>query len=345
MPLTVAVFLVGACLFSGGLFVKKTGTIEVKGVLGGPSSPTLLSNAEGAELYQPASVGLVGQEGVLVDTTNGVGSAEDGVIILAVASPADASVKDLGEPVGPAFDRSGTMSYTVQKGDSLSRIAAYFGISIDTIAGANPGLKANLLQVGEALKILPTSGVVYSAEPGDTIESIANLFGVSQDKIMQFNSNLDFASIDPGTPIVIPGGKNLSRLATGGAVLPNYDNQFIMPASGYDWGILHHYNAVDIANSCGTPVVAAAEGLVIPDENTPDVIDGWNGGYGNFVLIEHPFGDNVMTRYAHLEKITVQVGDYVHQGDEIGLMGETGDATGCHVHFEVYGAQNPFAKS
>ncbi len=127
--------------------------------------------------------------------------------------------------------------------------------------------------------------------------------------------------------------------------LPNLNSKFIMPAKGYDWGILHNYNAVDIANHCGTPVVAAAEGLIVPDPNITNVTDGWNDGYGNFVLIEHPFGDDVLTRYAHLEKALVQIGSYVKQGQEIGLMGETGDATGCHVHFEVIGAHNPFAKN
>ncbi len=90
--------------------------------------------------------------------------------------------------------------------------------------------------------------------------------------------------------------------------------------------------------------MAAAEGLVVPDPQIPNTTDGWNDGYGNFVLIEHPFGNDVRTRYAHLEKVLVSIGDYVKQGEVIGLMGETGDASGCHVHFEVYGAQNPFAK-
>lgn len=128
------------------------------------------------------------------------------------------------------------------------------------------------------------------------------------------------------------------------AALPDLNADFVMPTHGHDWGILHNYNAIDIANSCGTPIVAAADGLVVPDRNIPDVLGGWNGGYGNFILIEHPFGNNVFTRYAHLEKMTVQIGDYVKQGQEIGLMGETGDATGCHLHFEVIGAENPFAK-
>jgi len=138
-----------------------------------------------------------------------------------------------------------------------------------------------------------------------------------------------------------PVGEKLASI-TGPSSNPD---GFIMPADGYNWGQLHHYNAVDISNKCGTPVRASAEGLVAPDENFGSGVGGWNGGYGNFVLIEHPFGDGVMTRYAHLSKVLVNIGDYVKQGQEIGIVGETGDATGCHVHFEVYGAENPFAKS
>jgi len=153
---------------------------------------------------------------------------------------------------------------------------------------------------------------------------------------------------DPGISIIIPPSANANDAADPGvetSSLPNFNKDFIMPAKGYNYGILHNYNAVDIANACGTPVVAAAAGVVIPDPNIPEIVGGWNGGYGNFVLIQHTFGNGVSTRYAHLEQVLVQVGDVVQQGQEIGLMGETGDATGCHVHFEVIGAQNPFAKS
>lgn len=330
------------CLVFGGWFLSgKTALTEEKGILGGPmpdgSSP-LISSAEGAE---NGTLGAIADAVVVggADTVQPEAAVVDGAATAAVAA-----VEDAGAPVGPAFDRSGMISYTVQSGDTLSRIAAYFGISVDTIVSANPGVRANALKVGETLNILPTTGVVYEAQSGDTLASISNNFGVSQDKIMQFNQSVDFSSLDPGTPVIIPGGTNANLLASA-SVLPNYNNEFIMPTNGYDWGILHHYNAVDIANSCGTPVMAAAEGLVVPDESMPYAVDGWNEGYGNFVLIEHPFGDNVRTRYAHLEKVFVQIGDYVKQGQTIGLMGETGDATGCHVHFEVIGAQNPFAKS
>ena len=57
------------------------------------------------------------------------------------------------------------------------------------------------------------------------------------------------------------------------------------------------------------------------------------------ILLEHPGATGLRTRYAHLSKVFVEIGDYVKQGDKIGLMGQTGDATGCHLHFEIYGAE------
>lgn len=117
---------------------------------------------------------------------------------------------------------------------------------------------------------------------------------------------------------------------------------YIFPVvRGKNWGSLHHYNAVDIAGNCGAQILAAADGVVIDmaSNNT------WNGGYGNFILIEHP--NKTRTRYAHTLKNTVAKGDVVRQGDKIGIVGNTGNvdgASGCHVHFEVYGAQNPFVK-
>jgi murein DD-endopeptidase MepM/ murein hydrolase activator NlpD len=117
---------------------------------------------------------------------------------------------------------------------------------------------------------------------------------------------------------------------------------FIQPTEGFDWGILHGHNGVDIANSCGTTIVAAADGLVIPD-GVCESDDAWNGGYGRCVTIQHENG--ILTKYAHMSAVSVDLGDYVKQGDPIGKMGSTGKSTGCHLHFEVRGAVNPFAKS
>jgi len=115
---------------------------------------------------------------------------------------------------------------------------------------------------------------------------------------------------------------------------------FTLPSSGLNWGKLHYDNAIDIADLCGRPIKAAAEGLVIEEFSN----NRWNNGYGNYVLIEHPNG--IKTRYAHTLKNSVQAGDYVSQGQLIALIGNTGNAkgaTGCHLHFEVIGAKNPFA--
>ncbi|HVM76820.1 MAG TPA: peptidoglycan DD-metalloendopeptidase family protein [Candidatus Paceibacterota bacterium] len=335
-------------------YLPQNGAIVEKGVLGGPSvNPTTFSNplvstaqAENANM----SNAVVTDEGALRDQGFSMLSSDLSATgqtsgpILSADFLSSGAIQDPGQPIGPAVNRSGLVSYKVQSGDNLSRIASYFGINVQTILDANPGVKAATLKAGQVLSILPTSGVVYEAKADDTLATIATTFDISQDKIAQFNQGVNFNTLSAGQSIIIPGGTNAALGSADSGGLPNFDKNFVMPATGYNWGILHHENAVDIANSCGTPVVAAASGIVIPDPAIPDAPDAWNDGYGNFVLIEHAFGSNVETRYAHLEKIIVQIGDYVNQGQEIGLMGQTGDATGCHVHFEVLGAHNPFAK-
>jgi murein DD-endopeptidase MepM/ murein hydrolase activator NlpD len=117
-----------------------------------------------------------------------------------------------------------------------------------------------------------------------------------------------------------------------------------MPAQGYNYGILDANNGVNIINSCGTPVTAAADGVVVPDQSIANPASGWNDGYGNFILIEQPFGNQIYTRYSHLQQSLVSIGDYVKQGQQIGLIGQTGGANICELNFQVIGAQNPFAK-
>ena len=138
----------------------------------------------------------------------------------------------------------------------------------------------------------------------------------------------------------------ISPLNDKSGVLPDLKDYFALPAIGWNWGQLHSVNAVDIANQCGTSVHAAAEGLVVSDSVLGSGASGWNNGYGIFVLLEHPNG--VKTRYAHLDKVLVKIGQYVSRGEEVGVMGNTGNThgpTGCHLHFEVLGAKNPFAVS
>lgn len=105
---------------------------------------------------------------------------------------------------------------------------------------------------------------------------------------------------------------------------------------GWRWGRMHR--GIDIAAPIGTPVVAAASGVV--------VTAGWNsGGYGNLVEIKHP--DGSLTLYAHNNRLLVRPGQQVEQGQQIAEMGSTGFSTGPHVHFEIHppgrGAVNPMA--
>ena len=100
---------------------------------------------------------------------------------------------------------------------------------------------------------------------------------------------------------------------------------------------LHGWNAVDIGAPSGTPIYAAAAGTVIVARSG----GGWNGGYGNYVVVSHPNG--TQTLYAHMSRVSATVGAHVGQGETIGKVGMTGEATGPHIHFEVRGAVNPFA--
>ena len=85
------------------------------------------------------------------------------------------------------------------------------------------------------------------------------------------------------------------------------------------------HTGVDINVGYGTPVYAADGGTVI--------LAGWNGGYGNCIVINH--GNGLTTLYGHLSSINVSVGQSVGRGQTIGLVGSTGNSTGPHLHWEV----------
>ncbi|MEM0980266.1 MAG: M23 family metallopeptidase, partial [Cyanobacteria bacterium P01_H01_bin.58] len=108
--------------------------------------------------------------------------------------------------------------------------------------------------------------------------------------------------------------------------------------SGYGWRWGRMHRGIDVAGPVGTPIFAAAPGVVTRS--------GWNsGGYGNLVEIRH--SDGSMTRYAHNSRNVVESGQQVTQGQKIAEMGSTGYSTGPHLHFEIHlpnqGAVNPMA--
>lgn len=102
-------------------------------------------------------------------------------------------------------------------------------------------------------------------------------------------------------------------------------NETFQYTSGFGprWGTMHY--GTDMAAKHGSAILATADGVIN--------FAGWEKGYGKLIKIKHDFGYE--TRYAHLSKINVSVGQRVSQGDRIGKMGNTGRSTGTHLHYEI----------
>lgn len=324
------VFLVVTIVLHFGIKAGVSG--ETEATLGGPAAPVF---ANVFDAFYGASVAEAAPPHVAAASMD---EDEDvGVIIVG-----DSAVLNNANPEsGVLVSRDGILVYKVQKGDTLSGIAANFGISLNTIYWANKGVKGRALSVGQEITILPVSGIIHQVQPGETLQSIANMYGVTEPRIAKYNKRIIARGIGVGTNLIVPDAKPLAELVSAATVaLPELRGYFAIPTSGWNWGKLHNYNAVDIANACGTPIYAAAEGLVTAVTGTE-----WNEGYGSYIIIEHPNGTK--TRYSHNERNVVSIGDYVAQGDLIAYIGNSGNThgpTGCHLHFEVMGAKNPFAK-
>jgi LysM repeat protein len=238
--------------------------------------------------------------------------------------------------------RTETTSYIVKSGDVPSVIAASFGITTNTLLWANNLSDGQYIKPGDELIILPLSGIRYKVKSGDTISGIAQKYKGETSKIIGYNNLQDEGAIATGDYLMIPDGEmpqqtyQKTYTATYASYTKNLDGYFIHPSAGIGYRSrgIHPHNAADIAASCWTPLYASAEGTVAISDAY-----GWNGGYGKYVKITHPNG--TQTLYAHNIQNQVSAGQYVKQGQLIAYMGSTGRSTGCHVHWEVYGAKNP----
>jgi murein DD-endopeptidase MepM/ murein hydrolase activator NlpD len=255
-------------------------------------------------------------------------------------------------------------TYTVEDGDTLSEIADRFNVSVNTILWANDLTVKSTIKPGQTLTILPVTGIEHTVVSGETLASLAKKYGADATEIATFNGLSAGAALEKGSKIIIPGGEltasapstkssGSSSTSSSSAIPGNttgnpyrggsgaeYDGYYINPVPGalLTQG-LHGENAVDLGIPKGTPIHAAADGTVIVAKSG----GGYNGGYGNYVVISH--GNGSQTLYAHMTTVSATVGQKVSQGAVIGTVGMTGDATGPHLHFEVRGARNPFITS
>lgn len=232
------------------------------------------------------------------------------------------------------------ITYSVQPGDTIASIASGFGLRQSTVLWANNLSATAVLRPNRELIILPQDGVLHHVKKDETVGRLSVLYEVYTEEIVEANGLSEDALILEGQKLIIPGGKPLPvkpKPSLGGGRLGNFAGGFVNPAPGaHRSQSLHYNNAADLANGCGSPVVAVAPGVVIRAKAS-----GWNGGFGNYVMLQHQGG--IVTVYGHMQQVSVDVGEHIGQGSSIGKLGATGRATGCHVHFEVRGARNPFA--
>jgi LysM repeat protein len=234
--------------------------------------------------------------------------------------------------------------YVVHEGDTVAIVADMFGVTPDTILSANNLPKGSKLKVGDVLLVLPFSGVEHAVAKGETLQGIASKYKVDIDDILNANDLEADAKIVIGDKLMVPGAsmststkpKTSTSIAKGGSTVPSVAGYFVnpVPSARKSRGVKPGHKGVDLAAPTGTTIRAAASGTVLIARN------GYNGGFGNYAVIQHPNG--VKTLYAHMSRLGTTPGAQVSQGDTIGYVGSTGKSTGPHLHFEVIGAKNPF---
>lgn len=265
--------------------------------------------------------------------------------LCAVATPCVVSSKVLGDVFGGNNqNQKEVIDYIVQPGDTLQSIATSYNISATTLALANSISTTSTIKVGQSLVVLPIDGIFHVVKSGDTISAIAQKYKAQADNIISYNNLANQDDIYVGDILIVPGG-TMPKVSTPviNNQIPMASNYFIFPTQGKISQGLHYYNAVDVANKCGTPIYAAAAGVVQRAVGN----GGWNSGMGNHITILH--GNGTVTYYGHLQSLLVKPGDKVYTGQNIGLMGGqpgtpgAGKSTGCHLHFQVIGGKNPLS--
>lgn len=254
---------------------------------------------------------------------------------------------------------SGTLekeTYKVQQGDVLGSIASAHNLSIQELLALNPGLtESSLLKIGQPLNVtvakpLVTVKVVMQKFKVESIDfkkiteqdatmlkgeskvkqegkagqkevlyTITSENGVRTDKQVA----KEVVTAEPVDNIKVIGTKVIPSRGTGTFAWPTVGG-YISSNMGARWGTQHR--GIDIARPSDYTIKATDNGVV--------TFTGWDGTYGNKIVINHNNGYE--TIYAHLSSITATVGQVVGQGSKIGVMGSTGNSTGTHLHFEVH---------
>ena len=290
----------------------------VAAVLFAYSSSSYLKPAQGSIDARAANAG-----GATGDVSNG----RDTTIINSVSIPSSALPSR-----APIF-------YNVRAGDTLSGLAKTLGVPFREITWSNPGLRLPL-KVGEVLRLPPVPGFVVEVKKGDSLASVAAAYGLDPVTIVDFNRVR--GPLTPGSMLVIPVDPDIGpNLSSGVRADPIKPGQLVCPILGaaiiqkfgptsfaleppYD-GYLHFHTGVDILATYGTPIAAAAGGVV--------TAVGPAVAFGIRVEVTDSYG--LVEIYAHMSEVSVARGQLVQQGDKVGLVGSTGLSVGSHLHLQL----------
>ncbi len=226
------------------------------------------------------------------------------------------------------------VTYTVEKGDTLTSIAQKFSTTAESISAINNLASPDAIDAGASISLLRNgSGTVRRVAQGDTIWNISRSYDVTVEAILGANQLENENQLVVGELLILPGAKVAPQAQIASA---SWRDTLTWPVtgaitSGYGWrihpitGKRDFHEGLDIAAPLGTPVKAALPGKVTHV--------GWTGGYGRLVVVSHDNG--IETRYGHLSEYAVEVGRRVSIGDTLGYAGQSGNATGPHCHFEI----------
>lgn len=256
--------------------------------------------------------------------------------------------------------KAGDVTYTVQAGDSYYYIAELYGMSVDDLLDMNPGYDPKLLRVGDVLTI--SNAVPYltivNVERQNYVQDIPYEVEYQDDNTMyqgdyKVLSAGTFGKADVTANVTYINGEETARQVVASVTLsdPVTETQARgtiprptwFPTGSFRWpcngtitsyfgrrntgikGASTYHEAIDIANSYGTPIYASDGGTV--------TYSGWRGGYGYLVIIDH--GNGYQTYYGHNSSLVVSVGEHVYKGQQIARMGSTGVSSGNHCHFGI----------
>jgi murein DD-endopeptidase MepM/ murein hydrolase activator NlpD len=227
------------------------------------------------------------------------------------------------------------IEHTIQQKENFWKVAKEYGVDIDTIVGANPGLGKLSATRGQTIRVLNKKGVVHAITQQENVQTVSELYKVPSDKIASANNLRPNSIIAPGLELFIPNAKpkKLSEEMTAQYGLRGIFNSPLPGRITSGMGVRKHpvggfrgkHTGIDLAAKEGTSIAAAAAGTVLQT--------GEGDYIGKFVIISHD--NSYTTLYGHCSRILTTPGKTVKKGQIIAKSGHTGRVTGPHLHFEI----------